>query len=323
MQLNNISDYAPVIIPTLCRYEHFKRCLESLESCSLAEKTEVFVGLDYPPSDKYVEGWKKIDTYLSIKEKKNVFKKLMVFRRKTNCGVGSENSNDGLLFKYVMERYSNYIFTEDDNEFSPCFLEYMNWGLLKFKNDKTIYSICGFSRMNLPFLTNNVYKLNTKFVAWGFGSWADRWEEFNKMRSRSALYEYLEGMPLCEMLFKNNKTASAIVTMLREHKFLGDCIVRTLPLEQRYCVYPKLSVVRNWGTDGSGVHGGNAKQIALYTSMQIDEHEHFMPVCEGDLFDKHVLDVWKKTYPTPMKIRAYHFFNVLRYLIHERHSIVL
>lgn len=52
-------NYAPVIIPTLNRYDHFIKCLESLEKCSGAEYTEVFVALDFPPSNKYIEGWKK------------------------------------------------------------------------------------------------------------------------------------------------------------------------------------------------------------------------------------------------------------------------
>ena len=32
--------YAPVVIPTLCRYEHFKACLESLSLCTGAENTD-------------------------------------------------------------------------------------------------------------------------------------------------------------------------------------------------------------------------------------------------------------------------------------------
>lgn len=43
-----VDNFAPVIIPTLCRYEHFKECLESLSRCTWAEKTEVYIGLDYP-----------------------------------------------------------------------------------------------------------------------------------------------------------------------------------------------------------------------------------------------------------------------------------
>lgn len=44
-----IKQYAPVVIPTLNRYDHFKACLESLEKC----KTDVYVVLDFSPSEEY------------------------------------------------------------------------------------------------------------------------------------------------------------------------------------------------------------------------------------------------------------------------------
>ena len=61
-------NYAPVVIPTLNRYEHLKQCLESLEKCTGAEYTDVYIGVDYPPNDRYVEGWKKVDAYLQEKK---------------------------------------------------------------------------------------------------------------------------------------------------------------------------------------------------------------------------------------------------------------
>lgn len=33
-----IKQYAPVVIPTLNRYDHFKACLESLEKCRGVDK---------------------------------------------------------------------------------------------------------------------------------------------------------------------------------------------------------------------------------------------------------------------------------------------
>ena len=51
--MKTLSQYAPVLIPTLNRYEHLKQCLESLSKCSLAEHTEVYIALDFPPSEKY------------------------------------------------------------------------------------------------------------------------------------------------------------------------------------------------------------------------------------------------------------------------------
>lgn len=45
-----ITHYAPVIIPTLNRYVHLKRCVDSLAKCTHAPDTELIIGLDYPPT---------------------------------------------------------------------------------------------------------------------------------------------------------------------------------------------------------------------------------------------------------------------------------
>ena len=50
----------PICIPTCNRYEHLKRCVESLSKCTLASETDLIISVDYPPSDKYVDGNEKI-----------------------------------------------------------------------------------------------------------------------------------------------------------------------------------------------------------------------------------------------------------------------
>lgn len=84
---------APVTIPTLCRYEHFKRCIESLSRCTLADKTEVYVALDYPAKESHWNGYNKIKDYLlSHKEDNLGFKKLIVIQRSRNYGLGEEGN---------------------------------------------------------------------------------------------------------------------------------------------------------------------------------------------------------------------------------------
>lgn len=56
--------FAPIIIPTLNRAEHLQRCLESLSKCRFAEKTELFISVDYPSAEKYKDGYNKICAYL-------------------------------------------------------------------------------------------------------------------------------------------------------------------------------------------------------------------------------------------------------------------
>lgn len=59
-----ITNYAPVIIPTLCRYEKFRNCMETLSQCTGADKTTVYIGLDYPLNQSHVAGYQWIKKYL-------------------------------------------------------------------------------------------------------------------------------------------------------------------------------------------------------------------------------------------------------------------
>src|SRR5574344_2091111 len=100
-------NYYPVLIPTLCRYDHFYRCVESLSKNTYADKTELVIGLDYPPSDKYREGYEKIKAYIpTIKG----FRKVTVFEHDHNLGA---NDNFFFLRDYCLWKYDAYIITED------------------------------------------------------------------------------------------------------------------------------------------------------------------------------------------------------------------
>ena len=46
--------YYPVCIPTLNRYEHLKACVESLQRCTHADKTELIIGLDALPPPRRI-----------------------------------------------------------------------------------------------------------------------------------------------------------------------------------------------------------------------------------------------------------------------------
>ncbi|MGM9947031.1 hypothetical protein [Floccifex sp.] len=130
--------YAPVLITTLNRYECFKRCMISLQKNSFADKTEIFISVDYPLEKKYVEGYHKIKRYLE--EGIEGFKNVYVFFQSENLGAIKN-------FEWIKEKvskeykYDRYIFLEDDNELAPCFLEFCDKGLFLFEQDESIYAI--------------------------------------------------------------------------------------------------------------------------------------------------------------------------------------
>lgn len=281
--------YAPVMIPTLNRYEHFKRCLESLEKCTDADKTVVYVGLDYPPSDKYIEGWQKIDSFLAEKEICNGFKSLIVFRREHNCGVGKEGSNPQLLTNEIRKTHDRYIFTEDDNEFSPNFLQYMNWGLSEFKDNPNVYAICGFKEVPIEIESNNVFA-HTRFNAWGFGSWFDRHEKAQKFRHKDNLLKHVNALPITT-IFNSEELLHAfhVLRMVNRNVLYGDTMRGCIPKQERMCIFPLINKVKNHGLDGSGQHGkGSIDMIKKNKSLQLDTQSIFDPVIRDSLNQKSI-----------------------------------
>lgn len=274
-----IKVYAPVIIPTLNRYEHFKRCLESLERCTGAEKTSVYVALDYPPSDKYAEGWKKIASYLESKESSNGFDDLIVIRRDRNFGICHENGNYETLVREIMKQYDRYILSEDDNEFSPCFLEYMNHNLEKYKYAPDVFCVCGYLSMKDECDSRNYTQFKSeRYVAWGVGFWTSKYYEYTHYTNQNNVLELIEPAKVQEYYLKDKRESilSSVVAMSRGALILGDVTLGTyLRLKNMHCILPTKSKVRNHGWDGSGSHGGI---VNGYSSQEIDTNKVYVMV---------------------------------------------
>lgn len=320
---------APVIIPTLNRYEHFYQCLESLEKCSGAECTDVFIGLDYPPSDKYIAGWKKIDAYLANKEKNNGFHKLVVFRRDHNCGIGVKppfKSNVALLREVINESYDRIIYTEDDNVFSPNFLEYINKGLEKYEHDDSVWGVVGYAHpYQFKFGQNNHYRHNTDMSGWGYGTW-------NKTFAETV--DFVKGGGFRKSFSTSNMLKALEHGWLRLFTYIYHCyhkgyasvndgaITAYLILHDKYVITPTISKVRNIGWDDQGrsfQRGMKGVEVIAerHNSQPIDNDVHFeykgddttymdynnkVAVRESDgymSFGQFVVKLWKSFFKLP------------------------
>ena len=167
--IEDIKEWAPVLIPTLCRYNHFKNLIESLDNCIGACYTDVYVAIDYPQKDSHVKGWSQIREYLSNNTFR--FKKLVIYERERNYGISRGGNLEKLYFD-VLPNYDSYIVSEDDNIFSKNFLLYMNKGLQKFKDDESVISICGYRFFyNHIFDQNNFFRNQQDYNAWGLARW--------------------------------------------------------------------------------------------------------------------------------------------------------
>jgi hypothetical protein len=256
--------YAPVLIPTLNRYEHFKRCVDSLRSCIYADRTDLFIALDYPLKKSQWKGFNQINEFL---KEITGFKSITIIRRKENLGA-TKNLLDAE--RRIYERFNRMILTEDDNEFSSNFLDYINCGLDRYENNDKIYAICGYCfPIKAPKSLQDEVYIYKGFSAWGVGRW--KWKEEKMNYSIDTLREYLSN----ENNKKTIKKYSDLVYRLLQDTLKTDVIYEDIMISYQlikndmYSVFPKISKVRNWGNDGSGLHCG--KNI-IFEKQNIDDN---------------------------------------------------
>ena len=282
---------APVIIPTLCRLEHFKRLLESLKRNSWAKYTDVYIGLDYPPSQKYEKGWREINEYLDNGDF-TVFHSFKVYKWEENLGVGKNNAK---LVDVIYKKYDRFIILEDDIEVSPNFLEYMNKCLDAFERDSDVVAVAGYSYPIDWDVSNDATCMRQNFNAsmWGTGFWKSKLQQMDKdIRSgkmlddvnkviRSGSYKNMIDACLREYI------PAALTPYRRMHKLMlvpTDMAVRAyLAVEGKYVISPVISKTRNHGFDGSGVYcqiinsemNGNTAGSYNYSQQPIDKENTF------------------------------------------------
>lgn len=248
--------YYPVIIPTLNRYEHLKDCVESLAKNTYANETELVIGLDYPPSEKYMEGWQQIKEYIPTI---SGFKKLTVIEHKENLGpIG----NTYFLQNYVLEHYDAYIYTEDDNVFSPCFLDFMNKGLEKYRMDENVIAVCAYlenERWQIHTGTNTVIKLVGDYPAWGIGCWKDKGNEARENLKSGCRRFFCDNRKRLLKMFGFWGQLNHIIFWLDNPLLDYPCdftISAYTIVYKKMVVCSAIPLVKNMGYDGSGENCG-------------------------------------------------------------------
>lgn len=251
-----LNHFAPVLICTLNRHIHFKRCIESLAACTNADKTDLFIGLDYPLKESHWEGYFTIKDYIPhIKG----FKTITIIEREKNYGPQNNfiNGRDK-----IFEKFDRVIISEDDNVFSCDFLRFINNGLDLYKDRKDIFSISGY---NYPVEIPKNYKMDIYlwmgFSGWGFGTWRDKWMKIDY--SEYIVFENINRF-LYNMndVIRLNRIANhyipGLIQMVEKNILHGDLyICMYLSKNKMYSIFPVVSRVRNTGHDGSGINCGH------------------------------------------------------------------
>lgn len=241
--------FAPVIIFAFNRPNALKNTVQSLLQNEEAKKSDLYIFVDGPRTNKPGES-EKVHAVQMYANSIKGFKSVNCFFSIKNKGLG-DSIIQGVT--QIINKYGKAIVLEDDLVFASNFLAYMNQGLDKYKDEKQVFSICGYSnKVKIP----KGYKYDTYFCtrssSWGWGTWADRWNSVD--------WELKDWDKYSKLGKSFNKWGgSDCFRMLRSVKegwgnswAIRFCFSQFL--QNKFSLFPIISKVKNNGFDGEGTN---------------------------------------------------------------------
>ncbi len=269
--------YAPIIIPTLNRAVHLKRCVESLKMNPEAKYTDLYISVDYPPDERYYQGYPEVKEYVKSIEG---FGSVNVFLQDHNLGA---LYNMQFLRDKISDLCDGYIQTEDDNEFSENALNYLNKGLELYKDDRDVTAICCCNDDLIASDYESTYFASVWHNARGVGQWFSKDKDIRKYVSDHLIDDVYASKELQRKLSKSNDLLYQAISLFYTGEmpvlFDGEGKLRTIDysrsiyniIKNKRCIMPMKELARNWGYDGSGENAHkdidyNPEDIALDSS---------------------------------------------------------
>lgn len=239
---------APVALFVCNRPEHTRRTVEALAANREASATELFVFCDAAKSAAAAAAVSEVRAYVGGI---TGFARVTLIERASNLGL-ARSIIDGV--SKLCEDYGRVIVLEDDLVTSPHFLEFMNRALDLWQGETRIMSVCGYMYpVELPKDEQSFFLPVAH--SWGWATWADRWASFDadgagllaRLRVAERLDEFDAFGPHSYTKMLTDQIAGRNDSWFIRWHASGF-------LAGQLSLYPRQSLVRNIGIDGSGVH---------------------------------------------------------------------
>ena len=280
-------NYSPVAFFAFKRPYHTSRSLNSLSLNNEAKNTDLYVFIDGPRKSSEVHLIDNVEKIIQSFSTK--FKSIRIKRSDKNLSIATsvyKGVNEVLNFSETV------ILLEDDVTVSEYFLSYMNTALDKYHDKKEIWHINSF-----------IYPIKIKgnfdcffikpALAYGFGTWKDRWNNFiSHPYSRDP--NYLKEIFTTKMrkeLDLNVKRGifwNQIEYNLRGNTTWAIFWYCHIFLNNGLCLTPKISLSKNIGYDGSGDRTGYNGEM-LSTILNQNKIKNFPNIIKENTYCRDLL----------------------------------
>ena len=300
--------YSPIALFTYNRADKTQRAVESLLQNKEAKYSDLFVFADGPKTPEKKAGVEENRKYIHTI---SGFNSVHIIEREKNWGLA--NSLIAGITE-VINKYGKVIVVEDDLILSPYFLQFMNYGLEKYKDDDRVSSISGFIPPVEEKMPNTFFL--RYFECWGWATWDRAWKLLNTdtkyllRKVRMKTYDFnLDGSCGLYGILYCQKVGSVNSWYIR--------LYASFYLANKLTLFPGKTLVTNEGLDGSGTHcvkSDNSSTSIYYDKpIEID----YIVVEENKKARYLVSQSFKKALPTSKGLRSffYTFKSFLRRLL--------
>lgn len=247
--MTKTNELAPVVLFVFNRPEHTRRTLESLLDNELSEQTSLVIYSDGARSDKDIPKVEAVRDYIRNVEG---FRDVRIVEQEVNRGL-AKSVIAGVT--EVINSYGRIIVLEDDMETSPFFLDYMNRSLEKYRANDNVYCVHGYA---FPADMSDVCS-ETFFLrgaeCWGWATWKRAWDQF--CPDAGQLFGLLRSKGMEKSFDYDGKYAYMRMLKRQSHGRIDSWAIRwraSAFVNEGLTLWPRVSLVRNFGMDGSGVH---------------------------------------------------------------------
>lgn len=254
--MNEPKIVAPIALFVYGRPWHTQQTVEALQKNELAERSDLFIFADAAKNQESFTAVKKVREYIKTV---GGFNSVSIVERDVNFGL-ADSIIDGVT--KLCNEFGRVIVVEDDLVTAPFFLQYMNEALDIYAKDPIVASIHGYwyavdRNMPATFLLRGA-------SCWGWATWSSAWSIFEP-----------DGQKLLDELKKKKLTHSFDLDGVKGYtQMLRDQIAgknnswavrwhAATFLANKLQLSPGVSLVRNIGFDGSGIHCAESDTYAV------------------------------------------------------------
>jgi len=245
---------SPIALFAYNRPDKLRIAIESLANNELSEVSDLYVFVDGPKS---TEDTFLIQDVIGTIQDINGFKSINLHTSETNLGLAN-SIRKGIDF--VLSLAPTVVVIEDDLIMAPSFLQYVNEGLNRFKDDNRVASIQGYQYPIVPPLQKAVALRGAD--CWGWATWKNRWQ--SSMFDAKKLYEQIK---LQNLQYEFDLYGAMPYTQMLKNQIDGKvdswaiCWHASMFIQSYVSLYPAESLVINNGHDGKGTHGDKSRMF--------------------------------------------------------------